>query len=416
MITQSGDRMFLVQMTVLHDGERLPLLWRVYPYQPLVVPLLYIAVRRRYLKSRTLLRDVRALRWLYDWCEGVRRAPIDLDVQLMHGEMLCAPDIEAFARWLRVDRPNQDRAAGGNVVALSRVLKPSSLRNCLVAVRAFLRWAAQRYRPERSRHAKAEALQVQTLLLDETFDAVRIRGRAPALAKGLERAQIEHVLTIVDPLHPNNPFRRRLRLRNALIVELLRETGMRRGELLKLKVQDLFKDDQENCFVSIVRRPDDASDTRRTEPGQKTDERVLAIHSALYAALLGYVREERRPRRDGRAVKLPHSFLFVSERGAPLAESEINYVLERLGKRCFGDTLKLHPHLLRNTFCNEFIDYCTGVEKLDEEAAKDRLRVLCGWTASSRMPERYTRKRIQREANAFNVKRQAQARAMRLCA
>jgi hypothetical protein len=50
------------------------------------------------------------------------------------------------------------------------------------------------------------------------------------------------------------------------------------------------------------------------------------------------------------------------------------------------------------------------VEKLDEEAAKDRLRVLCGWTAGSRMPERYTRKRIQREANAFNVRRQEQAR------
>jgi hypothetical protein len=109
-------------------------------------------------------------------------------------------------------------------------------------------------------------------------------------------------------------------------------------------------------------------------------------------------------------MKLTHAFLFVSERGAPLAESEVNYVLGRLAGRCFGDRANVYPHLLRNTFCNEFIDYCTEIEKLDEEGAKDRLRVLCGWTATSQMPERYTRKRIQREANAFNMRRQKRAR------
>jgi integrase len=340
--------MFLVQMTVLEDGERLPLLWRANPYQPVVVPLLYVAIRRRYQKSRTLLRDVRALRWLYDWCEGVRRERIDLDIHLTRGEMLCASDIEAFARWLRVDRPNQaSPGTGSKVVALPRVLKPSSLSNYLVAVRTFLRWAAQRYRPERGRYAKAEALQAQTLLINETFDAVRIRGKTPELGKGLEPEQTAYLLKVADPHHRDNPFRRRLRQRNALIVKLFHETGIRRGELLKLKVEDLFKDDDENCFISVTRRPDDSTDPRTTEPGQKTDDRVLAVHPSLYDALLCYIREERRPKRQGRAVKLPHSFLFVSERGAPLAESEINYLLAQLAKRCFGETLKVHPHLLQ---------------------------------------------------------------------
>jgi hypothetical protein len=131
----------------------------------------------------------------------------------------------------------------------------------------------------------------------------------------------------------------------------------------------------------------------------------------LYDALIEYVREHRRPERDGRPMKLANKFLFVSERGAPLAESEVNYLLQRLATSSFGPRAKLHPHLFRNTFCNEFVDYCTEVEKLDEEAAKDRLRVLCGWNAASTMPQRYTRKRIQREANAFNIRRQQQARA-----
>jgi site-specific recombinase XerD len=59
-------------------------------------------------------------------------------------------------------------------------------------------------------------------------------------------------------------------------------------------------------------------------------------------------------------MKLGHAFLFVSERGVPLAESEVNYLLVRLATRCFGSSVKVHPHLLRNTFCNEFVDYCTA--------------------------------------------------------
>jgi site-specific recombinase XerD len=228
----------------------------------------------------------------------------------------------------------------------------------------------------------------------------------------LEPQDVTRLLATADPSHPKNPFRSQLRLRNGLIVELLYQTGIRRGELLKLKVEDLFSNDDGNGFLCVVRRPDDPTDTRLTEPGQKTDDRILAIHPSTYDALLRYVRTERRPKRQGRPIKLSHSFLFVSERGVPLAESAVNSILRSLAMRCFENTaFKLHPHLLRNTFCNEFVDYCTTVEGLDEEASKDRLRALCGWTAASRMPERYTQKRIRREANAFNLRRHVQARA-----
>jgi integrase len=397
--------MFLVEMTVLEGRERVPLLYRSTPYQPLVVPLLYIAIRRRYQKSRTLLRDVRALRALYRWCEGVRRVPLDLDAHLSGGGTLSASDIEAFVRWLRIGRSRRRKSEESASVSTG-VLKPVSLHNYVTPVRSFLLWSVQRYRPERGRGPKADALRDHTSLIDNTFDAVRIRGRTPELEKGMQQRELRELFDVAHPRHPDNPFRHRLRQRNALIVELFYQTGIRRGELLKLRVEDLLPDEDGNCFVRIHRRPDDPTDSRATEPGQKTDNRVLAIHPSLFDALVRYVREERRPRRQGRPMKLTHTFLFVSERGAPLAESQVNYVLGRLAKQCFRDRVKVHPHLLRNTFCNEFIDYCTEVEKLDEEGAKDRLRILCGWTAASAMPERYTRKRIQREANVFNIRRQ----------
>jgi integrase len=400
--------MFLVEMTVLDGGERMPLVYRSTPYQPLLVPLLYIAIRRRYQKSRTLLRDVRALRALYQWCEGVRPAPLNLDAHLTRGGMLSASDIEAFVRWLRVGRTPR-RKSEESARLSAGVLKPVSLDNYVTPIRAFLLWSVQRYRPERGRGPKAEALRAHTSLIDNTFKALRIRGRTPELEKGIQQPEIQKLFEVAHPRHPENPFRHRLRRRNALIVELFYQTGIRRGELLKLRVEDLLADEDGNCFIRVHRRPDDPTDSRATEPGQKTDNRILAIHPSLYESLVQYVREERRPKRLERPMKLTHTFLFVSERGAPLAESQVNYILGRLASQCFRDRVKVHPHLLRNTFCNEFIDYCTEIEKLNEEGAKDRLRVLCGWTATSAMPERYTRKRIQREANAFNIRRQRQA-------
>jgi integrase len=289
--------MFRVEMTVLDDGERMPLLYRTKPYIPVLTALLYIAVRRRYQKSRTLLRDVRALQALYHWCEDIRQEFFDLDSHLLRGNMLSASDIEAFARWMRVGRPHRSMPqAGETVVAFPHVLKPVSLQNTLGAVRLYLRWAAQRYRPERGRYAKAESFRSQTLLLDETFNAVRLRGRTPELEKGLEPERMRRLLELSDPRHAENPFRARLRNRNALILMLFYETAIRRGELLKLKVEDLLKDDDGKCFISVCRRPDDLTDTRRTEPGQKTDDRILAVHPLLHDALLQYVREERRPK------------------------------------------------------------------------------------------------------------------------
>jgi len=328
----------------------------------------------------------------------------------MRGASLSASDIEAFVRWLRLGGLRRTHSKV-KAARSARALAPVSLHNYVTPVRAFLLGAAFRYRPERGRRDKADALQTHTMLIEDTFAALKIRGRTPELEKGLERDQVIRLLEIAQPDHPKNPFRQSLRERNALICELFYQTGIRRGELLKLKVEDLLADDIGNCFVRIHRRPDDPTDTRAIEPGQKTDDRILAIHPSLYHALIDYVREDRRPKRDGRPMKLAHKFLFVSERGVPLAESQVNDLLQRLARRSIGARAKLHPHLLRNTFCNEFVDYCTEVEKLDEEGAKDRLRVLCGWNAASTMPNRYTRKRIQREANAFNMRRQRQARA-----
>lgn len=127
----NGTTTVMVEMTVLEGGERMPLLFRASPYRPLLVPLLYVTIRRRYQKSRTLLRDMRALRALFHWCAHVRRIPLDLDCVLMRGASLSASDIEAFVRWLRVGGLRRAHSKA-NAIRSTRVLAPVSLHNYVI--------------------------------------------------------------------------------------------------------------------------------------------------------------------------------------------------------------------------------------------------------------------------------------------
>ncbi|ROM67283.1 hypothetical protein BK653_16840 [Pseudomonas brassicacearum] len=65
------------------------------------------------------------------------------------------------------------------------------------------------------------------------------------------------------------------------MIELLLETGIRRGELLKLYTTDINKGSQHG-YVSINDREHDPGDPRVEEPALKTHERTVGISAQLY--------------------------------------------------------------------------------------------------------------------------------------
>lgn len=398
---------FKAEIIRLPDGERMPLLFRQDPYEPATLALMFVAFQRRYYRTKTILRDVRVLGWLYNWCYQVRKDRIDLEARLLRGQSLTPSEIEGFGRWLR-GRP-LGRYSPVRVLETHQKkrlsatpIQPTTLNNYLSATQNFLIWAIRRY------HSGARGnipnITDSIALTKGVFEATRLRGKVPPSSAALPPEVINAVFSIISSASEQNPFRIGLRLRNSLICETLYETGIRRGELLKLKVEDLV--DYDNAFfIKLVRRPDDPEDWRRNEPAQKTLPRFIAISKNLYESLLTYIRLHRRPKRRGRPIKLSHSYLFVSERGFPLAESQINYIFSRIGQLLASYHPRLHPHAYRHSFCHMFLDHCVRVESMDEEAAKDRLRKICGWTSGSEMPNLYTAKRLQDQANTLNQQR-----------
>lgn len=138
----------------------------------------------------------------------------------------------------------------------------------------------------------------------------------------------EQVMELVRPDSESNPYTDLVRNRNFIILSILYETGMRSGELLQLKIEDI--DLSENT-IKIKRRHNDAQDKYRTiEPNAKTLERELPISENLANNIRNYILKER----SVIPLAKKHPFLFVSHKGInagkPLSVMQLSNLVDKL--------------------------------------------------------------------------------------
>jgi len=106
-----------------------------------------------------------------------------------------------------------------------------------------------------------------------------------------KRLNSEQEYVLLTSLHPdsdNNPWPKSeiYRVRNFLVILLLFDLGIRRGELLGIKLSDI---DFRKNRVQIIHRPNDPDDPRLIEPLIKTNERSLPVSEALMAIINLYI-------------------------------------------------------------------------------------------------------------------------------
>lgn len=140
----------------------------------------------------------------------------------------------------------------------------------------------------------------------------------------------QEVLTAEEVQRMDNSFdlRKEIGLRNWLIVHLMLDAGLRRGEVSRLQVRDI-----DLCKNIIYVR------------GAKGDkDRMVLLPSSIRESLCKY--------RSGRAEE---GALLRCRDGRPLTQDTIKNLFNRL-KRATG-IARLHPHLLRHTFATSFVYY-----------------------------------------------------------
>lgn len=137
--------------------------------------------------------------------------------------------------------------------------------------------------------------------------------------------------------------------RDRLIIMLLRSTGVRRGELLGLHLEDVTDLDVRGR-IRIVRREDNPN--RAMAKGREREIPILHGRSAIQETFRAYLLEEYPPE----AEKKGHEMLFVNLEGKWVGEAmslvRLNKLFDQLHKRT---GIKAHPHLFRHTFATRML-------------------------------------------------------------
>ncbi|WP_194790467.1 tyrosine-type recombinase/integrase [Pseudomonas sp. UFMG81] len=402
------------------SGQRLPLLVQAGDAAPLpmLVPFIYVQLKLRHRAYSTAAAHLRAIQAFYTYAKS-RDLNIDEAILACHFEAILAL-LDGYAIWLQSRRQADNLVAriGKADTVFFQQIGSRTRDQYLRLLKKYLSWCVTRYLPRARQnsatHADIDAVFADVAdVIERRFESHIINARPDRTRyRSLTDTQLQIVRTVIRPGAAENPFPERLQLRNWLMIELLLETGIRRGELLKLYTTDINKGSQ-HAYVSINDRENDPGDPRAEEPALKTHGRTVGISTQLYEVYEHYIQSERRPWRDGKPIKLPYRYLFISDRGRPLSIRALSNVLDRL----FLAIELAHPGLLttlsahdfRHTFADRFLAYLVEQRGHDLERATDELRRVCGWTETSAMPRRYASRYLAESANRHNAQRASAA-------
>lgn len=176
-------------------------------------------------------------------------------------------------------------------------------------------------------------------------------------------------------------------LRNKLIVRLLSETGIRRGELLSLTIENCYTTKLAHGETPHIRTVQNVKyeDPRTHVPHEKTEGRVIPISHSL----ADLINEYKVVRGLNSAARRQPPFLILSSHSpySPLSLSALMSIFEKI-KRKIPGLENFGPHRLRHTFF-ENLDRMMHQNNYSDEEKRKIKNALGGWSSSSRQSENY---------------------------
>lgn len=234
--------------------------------------------------------------------------------------------------------------------------------------------------------------------------------------KGLTQLERERLLEVMHPESVDNPFANNaLKLRNYIVLLLGLDMGLRRSEMLLIKISDIHWHSGE---LAVVNLEDSRVDSRLEAPQFKTHERQLVMSDELVWALKDYVDNYRVLNKYSSAKK--HSFLLVSHRrneGKALSIKALDGVLPRVGS-VVPELKHVHPHILRHDSVYTLLESMRyELESLTPEDRTTKVQKVLtyafGWSSESIMPGLYGAKFWKEEADKAMKKRSDKFKAIR---
>lgn len=156
------------------------------------------------------------------------------------------------------------------------------------------------------------------IITSNPAEGVKHVGNQRLAPKGLTSQEARQLLKEVE-LRKN--------VRDLLIIQLMLSAGLRCGEVVALKLQDVEISERKGALV--VRK------------GKGDKQRTVPLNQNLREILAEYIKQYQ-----------PTDSLILGQRGA-ITQVAINKLVTKYGKKA---GLKLHPHMLRHSYARAFMD------------------------------------------------------------
>ena len=262
-------------------------------------------------------------------------------------------DLEDFLKYLIIERQYSEKtkeAYEDDITDFFSFLKESGNEDYLLVtlqdVRIYLAYLHDRKYSRNTISRKLSSLRSfyqflmkNDLLSENPFSYVQMKRQQSKLPRFFYEKELN---ALFDSAEGNRP----LDYRNQAILEVLYGTGIRVSECVNIKLQDI---DFDASVVLIF--------------GKGGKERYVPFGSFAEDAIRTYLTEGR----DVLMTKTTdtHSYLFVNNRGAPITDAGIQYVLKKLIEKS-SLTTDIHPHMFRHTFATHLLNNGADLRTVQE--------------------------------------------------
>jgi integrase/recombinase XerC len=175
------------------------------------------------------------------------------------------------------------------------------------------------------------------------FSLIEPPKKEMKLPKFLYFNELEKIINSIDVSTP-------LGQRDFMIFELFYATGVRVGEIINIKIQDI---DFDNDLIRVF--------------GKGSKERIVPVNSICKKVIKQFVNDARL------FLTTPDvDYLLVNSRGKQLTTRGIRYILDQVVLKS-GVNIGISPHMLRHTFATHLLDEGADLRVVQELLGHERL-------------------------------------------
>lgn len=227
---------------------------------------------------------------------GLSTDATEIGTQEIRGFILHLQQVKAFEHH-PFTKP-QDKGLSGHAI------------NCyLRALRAFWSWLVR-----------------EEIIVSRPFTKVRIPKPPKKIIPTFSESQIKALFDVIDISKPAG-------FRDWTMILMLLDTGLRAGELLGLKIEDI---NMEDGVIKVY--------------GKGAKERVVPIGARVQRAIWKYMHRYRP-----QPMNPLCDVLFLTRSGNPLTVNRIENILKQHGKKARIEGVRCSPHTFRHTFAVSYL-------------------------------------------------------------